>query len=256
MRLRSLLLNDLAIEDERSFRHVPVYARLKQRLVDDAYPFRVPADADEVGAWPRVLFLNLTWWNAATASDVLQEASIPADVVTHVAWHHVVRAALGADAATADGMLLGESVASAFDLYLLGRLLRHAPRSTWLRAQIPIMTEAAEAAGMPPPVFAALLEEVTADPSWAFESLRALLFDAGTRLLAAGGLDDAAAILDDLDDHRLSPLLHHYELSNWILYARAHAGHALGPIPAVRAFDAELRAAPDSLSCLERRCLP
>jgi hypothetical protein len=255
MRLRSLLLTDLAIEDERSFRHVPVYDRLKQRLIDDAYPFRVPADADEVGPWPRVLFLNLTWWNAATASDVLQDATIPADVVTHVAWHHVVRSALGAEAATADGLLFGEAIASAFDLYLLGHLLRRAPRSTWLRTQIPAMTEAAEAAGMPASAFAALLEEIAADPNAAFESMRALLFDAGTRLLGADGLDQAAEILDELDAHRLSPLLHHYELSNWILYARAHAAHALGPVPAVRAWDADLRAAPDRLAYLERRCL-
>jgi hypothetical protein len=255
MRLRTLLLSDLAIEDERSFRHVPLYERLKQRLLDDAYPFRVPADADEVGPWPRVVFLNLTWWNAATASDVLQDATIQADVVTHVAWHHVVRGALGADAASADGMLFGEAIASAFDLFLLGHLLRRAPRSPWLREQLPAMTEAVEAAGMPASAFSALLEEIAENPVWAFESLRALLFDAGTRLLAAEGIDDAAAVLDELDDHRLSPLLHHYELSNWILYARAHAGSALAPNAAVRRLDDTLRHAPDSVASLADLCL-
>jgi hypothetical protein len=47
--------------------------------------------------------------------------------------------------------------------------------------------------------------------------------------------------------------LHHYELSNWTLYARAYAKGSTSP--AVQAIDAALRTADDSLEWLERNWL-
>ncbi len=122
------------------------------------------------------------------------------------------------------------------------------------------MAEVAEAAGLPEAAFEALLQGVSADPERAFEDLRELLFDASTTLLACPGLDAAAQALERFDGHRFAPLLHHYELSNWILYSRAYAGAGANnregePDPAVRALDAELRAAPVALDHLERAWL-
>jgi hypothetical protein len=216
----------------------------------DGYRFRVP----EVGhpSWDRALFLNLTFWDAAEQGDVLTEAALPADVVAHVAWHHLARRALGPAAASADGLFLGESIASAFDLYLVGRLLGHAPDAQFLETQVPAMGEVAQAAGLPEDRFEALLQEVAADPDRAFELLRELLFDAATALVGCTDVDAAARSLDAFEDHRFGPLLHHYELSNWILYARAHAPTRLAPDPAVRAVDAALRASLDPLERLAR----
>ena len=50
-------------------------------------------------------------------------------------------------------------------------------------------------------------------------------------------------------------LLHHYQLSNWILYSRAYAVRAGDTDEVVRSLDAELRAAPDSLGWLEEHWL-
>lgn len=251
MKLRSLTLDDLTIDDERSFRHVGLYAELKEALRRDGYRFRVP----EGGAsWDRVLFLNLTFWNPGEGGDLLASDQIPADVVTHVAWHHLASRALGLDRdrPPAEGMLLAEAIASAFDLYLVGRLLGHAPGSDFLETQVPAMADAAEAAGLGEDGFEALLAGVAADPDRAFEDLRALLFEVSTALLRCPSLQPAAEIFEGAAGHRFAPLLHHYELSTWILYARAYGG-STAPDPAARGVDTALRAAPVALDWLEER---
>ncbi|APR81216.1 Hypothetical protein A7982_06563 [Minicystis rosea] len=255
MRFRSLSLDDLHIEDERSFRHVALYDELKQALRRDGYRFRVPEG--ESASWDRVVFLNLTFWDPGEQGDVLASATIPADVVTHVAWHHLARRALvrAGSATSADALFFGEAIASAFDLYLVGRLLGHAPDAQFLETQVPAMAEVAAAAGLDDDRFEALLQEIAGDPERSFEDLRALLFDACTTLVAASSVEEAAAALARFDDHRFGALLHHYELSNWVLFARAHAGSALAPDPAVRAIDAALRASKVSLDWLQREWL-
>jgi hypothetical protein len=250
VRFRRLTLDELHIEDERSFRHVALYDDLKQALRRDDYRFRVPEG--DPAPWDRVLFLNLTFWDPGEQGDVLPEAAIPADVVTHAAWHHLARRALPGSSG-ADALFFGESIASAFDLYLVGRLLGHAPDAQFLETQVSAMAEVAAAAGLDEDRFEALLRGVAEDPDRAFEDLRELLFDAATALVACSGVEAAAAVLAGLDAHRFGPLLHHYELSNWVLYARAYAGGAgLAPDPAVRALDASLRTAPAALDVLGR----
>lgn len=255
MRLRPVRLDDLAIEDEASFSHVGLYDELKRALRRDGFVFRVPEPGARFATWDRVLFLNLTFWSAGEPSDVLAERAIPADVVAHAAWHHLARLELAGTAPSADALFFGESIASAFDLYLVGRLLGHAPESSFLETQVPAMSDVAAAAGVDEDGFEALLESVSSDPERAFEDLRQLLFDAGTSLAGAKSVDEAAELASRFDDHRFAPLLHHYELSNWILYARAYAGSALAPDERVRALDAELRRAPASVEWLADRWL-
>jgi hypothetical protein len=250
--LRNVTLDGLQIDDEASFRHIALYGALKQALQRDGYRFRV---AEGGASWDRVVFLNLTFWDPGEQGDVLAGPRIDADVVAHVAWHHLARRALAGAAASAAALFLGESIASAFDLYLIGRVLGHAPDALILETQVPAMAEAAEAAGLDEAGFEAMLEAVAADPDRAFEDLRALLFDAANALVRAKGAGEAAEILARLDGHRFAPLLHHYELSNWVLYARAHAPPAGAIDPSVRAIDEALRAAPVALDWLERHWL-
>ena len=83
--------------------------------------------------------------------------------------------------------------------------------------------------------FSALLEEVVREPERAFEELRALLFDAATALLTCPGVAEAQSVLEGFADHRFAPLLHHYQLSNWILTP--------GPTPPARSAPTTSRAA-------------
>jgi hypothetical protein len=201
-----------------------------------------------------VVFLNLTYWDRAEGADVLCDAHVPADVVAHVAWHHVVgreverlvgraRAAGAAAAApTAFAMFFAESIASAFDVYLLGRLVQSHPDSDFIATQVPLMAACAEDAGVSDAAFAALVEAIARDPERAFEDMRALLLDAARALHACAGAADAQATLERLASHRFICLLHHFELSNWILYGRAYGADSPADDKTLAAFDAKLRA--------------
>lgn len=246
--LERVTLDDLEIDDEAAFATLSLYTRLKASLRASGYQFRVPVTPV---SWDRAAFLNLTFWNANEASDVLTERRIPADVVTHAAWHQLARRALPEP--TADALFFGEAIASAFDLYLVGALLRHAPKCEFLETQVPLMAEAGERAGQTEAELEEMLAFVAARPERAFEELRALLFDASVALYAARSVDDAEAALEALAGRRFAPILHHYELSNWTLYARAYAQAATAD--AVQILDRQLRAAADSLEVLERAWL-
>ncbi len=247
MPLRRVPLADLTLRGERAFRTLPVYATLKKMLLADGFTVRVPD-----GAHPhhdRVTFLNLTYWNARDPSDVLADDTLEADVLAHAGWHHAARKAL-TGAPTAAAMFLGESVASAFDLYMVGHMLRQGKQTSYLASQVPRMTSAALDAGMSEEAWAERLGEVAADPDRAFADLRELLFDAASALVACPDLDDAAAILEGFATHRFHGLLHHYELSNWILFARAYAAPPDEHDDALT-MDRAMRAAPELVPWLE-----
>jgi len=69
-------------------------------------------------------------------------------------------------------------------------------------------------------------------------------------LYACEGVGAAAEVLEGLEDRRFAAILHHYELSNWVLYCRAHASGQT-QVPVVRAVDTALKAAPVALEWLE-----
>jgi hypothetical protein len=244
--MRTAFLDQLTIDDERSVAGVALYDRLKQALRRSNHRFQIPA-AGTHASWDRVLFLNLTYWAGPDAADILCDEHLPADVVAHVAWHHVVGRQLPRGPS---GLLFAESIASAFDLYLVGRLLLSAPESDFITTQVPLMSDCAQDAGLSEAAFAALMAEVARDPERAFEDLRGLLFEASSALFTCAGASEAQATLEALAGRRFAPLLHHYQLSNWILYARAYAGAAPGSDAAVGAIDAVLRGAPVSLDWL------
>ena len=235
-------IEQLTITDEPSFAHVALYADLKEILRKDRYRFRVlPAAA---ARWDRALLLNLTFWGVQGCGDVLVDDFLDADVVTHAAWHHLAARALASDASasqSAEALFFGEAIASAFDVYLVGRLLGHAQSSSFLESQVPSMAETADAAGLSAADFDALLQQIAADPERAFEDLRALLFDVSVALLHCLDARDALVVLEGFDTHRFAPLLHRFELSTWVLFARARAGDATGPDARVRAVDRTLR---------------
>lgn len=245
-RLPSVTLDKLTVDDERAFRHVGLYDDLKQVLRRARYRFQV-LPASHKGRWDRALFLNLTYWAVSEGGDVLTDRHIAADVVTHVAWHHLAARAVGSS--SVDAMLLGESIASAFDLYLVGRLLALGEPSSFLDTQVPAMAEATAAAGMKARAFEKMLGEVAAAPEQAFEDQRALLFSAARALFACKSASEAQATFARFEGERFGALLHHSELSNWVLFARAHAT-SRGVDRRARGVDRALSRAPDSIDWL------
>src|SRR6187549_3426353 len=86
MPLRRVALADLDIEDESSFSHVALYEDLKRIVAGSELAFLVPARGEL--SWDRATLFNLTYWSPGIA-DVLSSKVVPADVVAHVAWHHL-----------------------------------------------------------------------------------------------------------------------------------------------------------------------
>jgi hypothetical protein len=243
---REKTVDELSVDDEPSFRHVALYADLKEILLRDRYVFRI-LPKQSAGRWDRALLLNLTYWGA-TGGDVLESDRVPADVLAHAAWHHLAAGALGivpGVAPSAEALFLGESIGSAFDIYLVGRLLGRAPRSSFLETQVSAMAHASSAAGLGERDFELLLRDVARDPEGAFADLRQLLYDAAVSLRACRGADEALAALVRFEAHRFGSLLHHYELSSWVLYALAYAGD--GVDRRVRELERALRAKRDPL---------
>jgi hypothetical protein len=233
--------------DERSFSHVGLYADLKAVVRGARVSFLVPPRGEI--AWQRALFLNLAYWQEGEG-DVLPARAIPADAIMHAAWHLLAARFV---APSVEAHLLGESIASAFDLYLVGRLLGKSPESEFLQSQVPQMAAAAEAAGLEADAFESLLEDAAAEPERAFEDLRALLFDAAVTLERACSPEEGARALERLDGHRYAPLLFHFELVTWVL--RAALERARGQLgdggEAARAADRALRAARDPVAWLD-----
>jgi hypothetical protein len=257
MPLSNVSLDELIIDDEDSFSHVALFGTLKRMLRRSGHRFLIPSGGEEA-SWDRTVFLNLTYWNADQGADILCDRHLSADVVAHIAWHHAVSTKLAslvgvAGAKSATALFFAESIASAFDLYLVGRLLHNAPDSDFISTQVPIMAEAAEQAGLSSESFAALLAEVVRDPERAFEDLRALLVDVTSALFECRDAVSAQYVLEQFASHRFAPLLHHFQLSAWILYARAYgSGDCAAEVaPTIRALDASLRTAPVSLDWLE-----
>lgn len=252
---RLVTLDALEIEDDRAFAAVPLYASLRDVLRRAKYRFRV-LSGDAKGRADHALLLNLTYWSAEEAGDVLAEPKIPADVVAHVAWHHLAWRALPPKAGnkpSADALFLGESIASAFDLTMIGHVLRSGKRSRFLDSQVPRLAEVAQAAGLSARDFEAVLGDVAAAPEIAFGDLRALLFDTTRALFDAKDGIAAAEALAAADAHPFGALLHHYELSNWVLYARAY-GDAR-PDARARKVDRALRDADDPVAWLAEEWL-
>lgn len=249
-RFTELTIDQLTIDDEPSFAHVALHADLKEVLRRAHYRFRVLPD-EQAGRWDRALLLNLSYWGSDGGGDVLADDHLAADVVAHCAWHHLAAQALAEPSGApppAAALFLGEAIASAYDIYLVGRLLGVARESSFLETQVPAMTAVAEAAGVSDEQFEALLLGVADDPARAFEDLRALLFDAMTALLSCRSAEEGLSALTALEERRFGCLLHHYELSTWVLYARAYGGPDEGSRAA--GLDRSLREAESSLDLL------
>lgn len=249
-----LKLQDLHVDDEDSFSHVGLYADLRAIVEDSDHRFVILHRNVKRADWDRAAFLNLTFWHAHEPVDVLVDDHLAADVIGHIAWHMLGSRNLAPEpgrAQSAATMLISESIASAFDLYLVGRLLGHRPDSLFLETQVPAMAEAASGAGMEEDAFEAMLQSIADDPERAFEDLRSLLFDAGMALGSCPDVETAARVLDSMEDRRFSELIHHYELSNWTLYGRAYGATEDGKEAALD-LDRTLRQAPVALDWLEK----
>ena len=182
--MRAVPLAELTIDDERSFAHVALYGRLKQALLGRTS-----------GSWSPLPTRRISWDRATVPEPDLLDRRRRAVRGPHPGRRRRPRRLAPPGQGRAEGdrpaprppaaLFFAEAIASAFDLYLVGRLLPNAPDADFIATQVPIMSDCAQAAGLSEAAFAALLEDVARAPEAAFEELRALLFDAANALYAA-----------------------------------------------------------------------
>ena len=215
--------------------------------------FAFCAERPQDGRIARFL-LNLSFWAADAGGDVLADESIDADVVAHAAWHHLAARAFAPEAGGAmpvDALFLGEAIASAFDAYLVGRLLGHAPRSKFLETQVPAMAETANAAGLTKASFARSSRTSRVAPS-ARSRISASYSATRPRPSSPAATPSRRTPRwprsTDIDSAR-SSIATALELG---LYARAY-GRQAGPDPRVVAVDRALRRSKSPLAWLATR---
>ena len=77
-----------------------------------------------------------------------------------------------------------------------------------------------------------------------------MLFDVARGLVVCCNAAEAQRVLESFTAHRFTSLLHHYQLSNWVLYARAYGAADAAQERAVREIHETLRQAPVALDWL------
>lgn len=248
-------LQDLEIADEAAYAGFPLWAKLKARLEAHRVEMFLADPEGPLAHWAATALINHTMRLPKGATEILHDRRVPADALMHTAWHHAGLFAMGNLAGSAEGLLLGEAVASAFDAYIVGSLLHtESERPSALDTQVPAMAEVAAAASGSPEDFEALLHRMAEDPEGSFEELRELLFDVSIGLLYAEGVDEAEEVISSSHGHVFAPILHHYDLSIWVLYARAY-GTDVQEHAGLRKIDARLRAEAHPLEWLEAHWL-
>ena len=135
MNMQRVPVSERTVEDEEAFGRLPFYRALRAWM-DEADP--VFLITNEGGDQPEsARLLNLAFWEPRSFMEVLTEPVVTADQLAHNALHHRGYEALGDAARCLEGLLLVESIASAMDVYWLGKLLAEAPYAEFLETQVP-----------------------------------------------------------------------------------------------------------------------
>lgn len=162
--------------------------------------------------------LNLLQWDLQAATETIDGDGPIADQVIHAAMHHFSDACFGSD--TAQTMLFGECLASAIDFYLLGKILAARIETDFVIDTIDSLASYYEQYGDPEQL-QTILETASAEPYPTFIQIASYLYQAVAPLLNARDPHTISQHLLKAQDHPYWPLLHHYNIGNWVLTLRA-----------------------------------
>ena len=160
--------------------------------------------------------INLVHWDVDARREYVDGTGIHADQVIHLAVHHVLSHLSGSD--TPHAMLFAECLASATDLYLVGKLARVGHETDFVRDTL-------ESFGMYYDMYAGdenametLITSLVDAPFQAMVRAADYLYRFGGRLLNP---TVEYVPLRDMESHYYYPLTHHYNMANWMLTIRA-----------------------------------
>ena len=175
--------------------------------------------------------VNLLQWDVGQQREYLDGDIVAADQVVHFALHQIWDKKIGS--AHPHTMLFAECMASASDLYLLGRLSQAGEETDFLMDTLESFGSYYEMYGTEEQ----LEELVTRIVEAPFETMieaAAYLYHLGCRLLEPS--TDMGALLE-FQDHLMYPLAHHYNISNWILTIRNRLPQNPAPLDPAEVMD-------------------
>ncbi len=174
---------------------------------------------------------SLLSWQVAERLELLDEACVASDQLVHFALHQMVDRRLGHDDPYA--VLLAETIASASDLYLLGKLAATDREPAFLVDTMESFSAWFELYAGDPDDLERLLASTVADPYAAMRSLCRYLLAATAPLLYPRDERSVTDTLTKAARDRAYPLLHHYNTTNWVLSIRARYPRPAAPAEAV-----------------------
>ena len=210
MKTEILALTDLTIYEAEPFRRAEIGLLDAALLVLKDHRFiHLPGK----GLSKMVDLLN---WRAGARCEHIESRGIFADQAVHFAIHHVLEGVLGGR--QPQTVLLAECVASASDMYLLGKLSEAGEETGFLSETIESYCSYYEMYAAEAEQLEHLLSAFLDDPFKTMAETAIFLFSFGTALL---GPNWNRAVLTEMTANPYYPLVHHYNLTNWILSIRA-----------------------------------
>ena len=162
--------------------------------------------------------VNHLIWQADHHLEFLDGKIIHPDQVIHVATHCLLDR-LWPEAGP-ERLLLAETLASATDLYLLGKLMRAGEEATFLEDTLGSFDYYFELYGSTSPPLEELLQTIHDAPFRAMMDLSDYLFRFCLPFLR-GTIDEQTLTRSVEKNQPFYPLIHHYHVTNWILNLRA-----------------------------------
>ncbi len=162
--------------------------------------------------------MNLLYWRAEAKREYVDGESVYADQVVHFALHQLVATRVSANHPRVD--LFAECLASAADVYLMGKLIQAGIESEFMQETLTSFGAYYEMYAQDERHFQRLLEQTGETPFTSMLELIDYLERFCLVLLKPGEADAAQAELLPMTAHFFYPLVHHYHVANWVLTLR------------------------------------
>ena len=173
--------------------------------------------------------VNLLQWQAGDHVEYLDGEGVFSDQVVHMAIHQALDREQGS--ATPHHMLFAEVLASASDMYLAGRLIQAGEETDFLADTLESLGSYYEMYAASPDQLTAFLQRLSDTPWETMVSLVDYLYTFCCPFLEKDRSIEHLSIPRSMEDHMFYPLVHHYNVTNWLLTINATFPKSSGQVP-------------------------
>ena len=249
MNLIETQLEDLEVYEAETYRKANIKLLDYAHLLLSQMQTKAILFADSKGI---ARIANLLLWEAGKGQEFIDGHGIYADQLIHSAIHQLLEHVLGSKHPL--NMLFAECLASASDIYLLGKLSQAGQETDFLHDTLESYGSYYELYAHQDEDFVTTLNAIRRKPFETMIALADYLFEFCEPLLYPQTVRDSTLPLVMAERCHFYPLVHHYNISNWILTIRGK--HAKPPSAPPAALDAIRALFCDSeaqfLKCMEQ----